>query len=164
MSNWFELSSKEDKELYKKIYKKLKFKPSTVEFPSFVVPSPFISYDLSHCLVDMSQFESLNSDLKNKTLHNLKEVTKKDEFIYGFDWNHASYWVNPHLDFPKTECNEWLVPVFPDGDYYFFLQENLDWGILGHPWEKSITIFGTDLLKAFKNVSPSLFWKVLRKG
>ena len=42
---------------------------------------------------------------------------------------------------------------YPDGDYYFFVQRDLKWGYLGHPWRREIWIFGVPLLDA---LSPRL--------
>ncbi|WP_246426664.1 DUF2716 domain-containing protein [Paenibacillus rhizosphaerae] len=33
-----------------------------------------------------------------------------------------------------------LRSIHPDGDYHFFFARDFSWGILGHPWEETITI------------------------
>ncbi|MER2078549.1 DUF2716 domain-containing protein [Psychrobacillus psychrotolerans] len=47
MKNWLKLSNADYEKVWNKIYDELKFEPSTTDFPSFKVPSPFIIYDVS---------------------------------------------------------------------------------------------------------------------
>lgn len=45
--------------------------------------------------------------------------------------------------------------------YYFFIEENFEFGYLGHPWRQEIWIFGRDLIKEIEQVYPELGWKKL---
>ncbi|PUB08164.1 uncharacterized protein DUF2716 [Paenisporosarcina sp. OV554] len=47
-----------------------------------------------------------------------QELTQKNEYMYAVDWQHPGYWITPRLEFPKSEFNEWTVPIFPNGDYW----------------------------------------------
>jgi hypothetical protein len=40
----------------------------------------------------------------------------------------------------------WPVEIFPDGDYYVFLSEDMTVGTFGHPWEQTLCVFGDPLL------------------
>jgi hypothetical protein len=40
------------------------------------------------------------------------------------------------------------VEVFPDGDYYIFLTEDMSVGRFGHPWRQTLCIFGTGLVES----------------
>ncbi|MFJ7826656.1 DUF2716 domain-containing protein [Psychrobacillus sp. NPDC096623] len=163
MKNWLKLSNAEYEKVWNKIYDELKFEPSTTDFPSFKVPSPFITYDVS---LYFGESEDLDAfvDLEEKVLLVFQEITSKDEYIYALDWQHECYLINSHLDFPKNEFDEWTVPIFPDGDYYFFFHKDFQWGYLGHPWERTITVFGKDLIKMFEKHRPRMFQKILRQG
>lgn len=149
MENWLELSEVEDKKVWTKIYGELKFKPSISDFPSFEVPTPFITYDIS---IYIGESEDLHAyyDLEEKALLVFQKNASQGEYIYALDWQHDCYWINSHLEFEKDEFEEWKVLIFPNGDYYFFIQKDFEWGYLGHPWEKTITIFGKELIKGFK--------------
>lgn len=166
--NWTELTKSEEKTVWKKVYKEFKFKPSISKFPSFVVPSPFITYDISayrNWSGDREEFEKIYKDLEDKSLFAFQKLSNKDECFYALDWQHPCYWINPFLEFPRDEFNdEWTIPIFPDGDYYFFIQKELNWGFLGHPWEKTITVFGKGLIKAFEKYSPRMFNTISRIG
>jgi hypothetical protein len=93
-----------------------------------------------------------------------QELTNDNEYFYALDWNHPCYWVNSFLEFPRDEFNEWIIPIFPDGDYYFFIQKDFNWGFFGHPWEGTITLFGKELIQAIEKNKPKMFNKALRKG
>ncbi|MGF9891181.1 DUF2716 domain-containing protein [Priestia megaterium] len=163
MDNWIPLSDQESKMIWKRIYKEFKFKPSISKFPSFKVPSPFITYDISHLFgeaIDLNLYDLIEEEALNA----FKDNTLANEYILALDWQHECYWVNPHLEFHKDEFGEWMVPVVPNGDYYFFIQKDFKWGLLGHPWEKSITIFGETLINAFNNQHSKVLCSVLRKG
>lgn len=40
----------------------------------------------------------------------------------------------------------WPGSVYPDGDYYLYLDPELRFGTLGHPWEHTLCMFGAPLL------------------
>ena len=89
----------------------------------------------------------------------------EDDWIYALDWHHSYFRYDPRL--PITEHSHWVEDerymgggydayfpdFYPDGDYYFFVQRDLKWGWLGHPWRREIWIFGAPLLHA---LSPRL--------
>lgn len=79
MNNWIELSSLEDKEVWDKIYNEFDFKPSISNFPSFKVPSPFITYDISSLLHWSGEltFDEYYDDLENKSLFFFKNSLRR---------------------------------------------------------------------------------------
>ncbi|GGE71577.1 DUF2716 domain-containing protein [Priestia taiwanensis] len=158
MENWIPLTEKEYDHIWDKVYKELKFEPSISVFPSFQLSSPFITYDISHCFE-----EAEYDDLEEKVWCVFQELTLSNEYILALDWQHECYWVNSHLNFGKDEFVGQILSLFPDGDYYFFIQKDFKWGYLGHPWEKSITIFGEELVNAVHKHKPRMFHKVLRQ-
>ena len=113
MENWIELSSFEENEVWDRIDDEFNFKPSISKFPSFEVPTPYITYDISSYLngsVDSDTYIKICHDLEDKSLLVFQELTKKNEYMYAVDWQHPGYWINPHLEFPKNEFDEWTVP------------------------------------------------------
>lgn len=127
------------------------------------MPSPFITYDISRYFGEFVDLDAYD-ELEEKALLVFKENTAWNEYIMALDWQHECYWVNPHLKFDRNEFDEWIIPIIPNGDYYFFIQKDLKWGYLGHPWEKSITIFGKELIESIKQNKPEMFYKILRHG
>ncbi|MBY0214567.1 DUF2716 domain-containing protein [Priestia aryabhattai] len=164
MKSWVSFNDKEYKQIWKKVYKNFKFKPSIAKFPSFKVPYPFITYDISDYFGESLPGVDTYDDLEEKALLAFKENTLAEEYILALNWQHDCYWVNPRLKFERDEFGEWTIPIFPDGDYYFFIQKDFKWGFLGHPWEQSITIFGKDLISTFDKHKPIMFREILRRG
>ncbi|MGR6899512.1 DUF2716 domain-containing protein [Rummeliibacillus sp. BSL5] len=163
MKNWVPLLEKEMGQIWDRIYNDFEFEPSTSIFPSFNVPHPYITYNVSGYFGDSSDLSAYD-DLEEKVLDVFKECTILGEYILALDWQHECYWINPRLEFERDEFGEWVIPIFPNGDYYFFIQKDFMWGILGHPWENSITIFGKELIDAFNKNKPRMFCKILRQG
>ncbi|MFD3446716.1 DUF2716 domain-containing protein [Microbacteriaceae bacterium 4G12] len=164
MKNWIELSKKEYKNVWDKIYNEFNFKPSISQFPSFTIPSSYITYDVSIMPEDLNVIDNLYNELEEKSLIAFQEITQKNEYIYALNWQHACYWINLNLEFPRDEDGEWTIPIFPDGDYHFFIQKDFQWGYLGHPWEKTITVFGDELISAVDKHRPKVFKNVIRKS
>ncbi|GIN84779.1 hypothetical protein J6TS2_11650 [Heyndrickxia sporothermodurans] len=167
INNWIELTHDEEKNVWSKILNDFQFSPSISKFPSFILPGAFITYNISTYLNwpgDLEEYEMIYKDLEEKSLFAFQELTDPDEYFYALDWQHPCYWVNPYLEFPRDDFNEWTIPIFPDGDYYFFIQKEFNWGFLGHPWEESITIFGSELIEVFEKNCPKMFNTVLRQG
>ncbi|MGG0658691.1 DUF2716 domain-containing protein [Rummeliibacillus pycnus] len=163
MKNWVPFSDKEYDQIWDRIYREFKFEPSISKFPSFEVPNPFITYDISDYFGESVDLDAYD-DLEQKALDVFKESTLVDEYILALDWQHECYWVNSRLKFDRDEFGEWTIPIFPNGDYYFFIQKDFKWGFLGHPWERSITIFGKELINAFDKHKPIMFQKILSQG
>jgi hypothetical protein len=165
--NWIELTQSEEKNVWKKVFNEFQFKPSISKFPSFIVPSPFITYDISpyrNWSGELEEYEEIYKDLEEKSLFAFQALTNDNEYFYALDWQHPCYWVNPFLEFPRDEFNEWIIPILPEGDYYFFIQKEFNWGFLGHPWEETITVFGKELIQVFEKNNPRMLDTIIRIG
>jgi hypothetical protein len=161
INNWIELTESEYDTVWNRVEDELEFKRS------FIVPTPYFIYDISTYLNwsgDIEEFEEIYKELEEKSLFTFRKVTNKDEYFYALDWQHPCYWVNPFLEFPRDEFDEWTIPIFPNGDFYFFIQKDFNWGFLGHPWEQTITVFGQEFIQALEKNSPRMFNSILRKG
>lgn len=148
------LNDKEYRKVWGRFNKEFKFKPSTTEFPSYEVPSPFITYDISH--VDLIEVEMSDEDYE-KIVFAITKTAKNNENVYLLDWQHECFKVS------QLELKDFPLFVFPDGDYTFIVNENFTWGYLGHPWEETITVFG-DLVTELIKCQPYIFSKILRQG
>uniref|UniRef100_UPI0011A4ADE5 DUF2716 domain-containing protein n=1 Tax=Bacillus sp. WP8 TaxID=756828 RepID=UPI0011A4ADE5 len=67
MENWIPLSHQERKLAWETLYRDFKFHPSISRFPSFRVPSPFITYDISAYFEDPSLLHA-DEGLEKKAL------------------------------------------------------------------------------------------------
>lgn len=161
MKNWIPFSKEEYAQIWDRIHRDFKFEPSISKFPSFQVPQPFVTYDISDFFGESADLDAYDN-LEERALDAFKECILDDEYILALNYQHDCFWVNPHLTFERDEWGEWKIPIFPNGDYYFFIHKDFTFGFLGHPWERSITIFGKEFINAFDKQKPSMFRKVLR--
>ena len=97
MKNWMKFTDKESDQIWDRVYSDFEFSPSISIFPSFKVPSPFVTYDISHYFGE-SIYLNVYDDLEEKALLVFKENTAANEYIMVLDWQHECYWVNPHIE------------------------------------------------------------------
>ncbi len=152
LNKWILLNSKEYEDVWDRFEDEFCFNPNIDGDQSFKFSCPYITYDISDCFEGKWTDDDYNN-FDHILLESLILCTKKHEYIYALDWQHAGYWMNPSLNLNLNEDDHrWKIPFFPDGDYYFFLQKDFRWGYLGHPWEKTIYIFGEKLIETFKEL------------
>ncbi len=68
-----------------------------------------------------------------------------DEELTALDWQHPAYRYSPALQ-SLTDAAA-AVPVFPNGDYFAHMTQDLWWGTFGHPWQQTLTIWGVDMIE-----------------
>ena len=153
------LDDNEYKKTWDTVYKKLNFKPSTNKGETpFDIDKPFVVYDLT-------QVSEQNIDDFDEVISNtFSNCIGDDEYMYALDWQHSGFRYNPRIRieqrslYIKDECyqnggyNAFFPDFFPDGDYYFFISINFDWGYLGHPWQQKVWVFGEKLIEEFEKV------------
>ena len=154
------LGEEESKQIWDRINTELQFQPSIrVNTLPFRLSEPYLVLDLA-CAAQ-EQVEKLLAEVPGA----LAACLGEDDWIYALDWHHSYFRYDPRL--PITEHSHWVEDesymgggydayfpdFYPDGDYYFFVQRDLKWGYLGHPWRREIWIFGDPLLDA---LSPTL--------
>lgn len=66
------------------------------------------------------------------------------------DWVHPSVLFRPHkVDGPREVPGWDTGGLFPNGDYTIHLGRDDAFGIVGHPWEQSLCVFGAPAVGAF---------------
>ena len=160
MGAWIDLTERETDGAWNRARLQLQFRPSVKaeDWPGILEPNPFQTFSVGH-FWDALDREHLVADLESKAAKMLQACTAPAGRLYALDWQHRCYWLNPHA---LASGVRWTVPAYPDGDYYMFFSENLDFGWFGHPWEQSICVFGSRLLRALDANKPALFTEVMR--
>lgn len=150
MNSWIPMTSDQYRLAWDKMYEDFKFKPSihSSDWPSFRLPSPFVTYDVTEYT------DEDIDDLEEKCISCLRAITVPEEYIYALDWQHQCYLYYPHRERGDVGAR---IGFYPDGDYCFFLQKDFKWGYLGHPWEHSISLFGETLIHQFEADRPTIF-------
>ena len=154
------LDEEESKQIWDRINAELRFQPSVrVDQLPFQLSEPYLVLDLTYATQE--QVEKLLAEVPGA----LAACLGEDDWIYALDWHHSYFRYDPRL--PITEHSHWVEDesymgggydawfpdFYPDGDYYFFVQRDLKWGWLGHPWRREIWLFGAPLIGA---LSPKL--------
>jgi hypothetical protein len=145
----------------------LAFRPSvsSEHWPSIHEPYPSITYAIGHIFnADGAEATRLEEDLAQKTLAAFRRCTYAHQWLYALDWQHACYRFYPHQPFLAHNLEAWSVSVLPNGDYSIFLAQDFSFGIFGHPWEKTMCVFGQGLLDAFAQDQPLLFTRIVRRN
>lgn len=112
-------------------------------FPGIREPVPSATWSL----------DSLNDDPGYRKLyrfrttveHTLAACTPDGASVLVLDWQHNCFRVRPDL-LADGEAPGWPLSPYPDGDYCIFLAEDFSFGSFGHPWERTVCLFGADLL------------------
>ncbi|MEU1481343.1 DUF2716 domain-containing protein [Streptomyces sp. NPDC005760] len=151
---WEAMPEEESEARWSRFIDRFRFRPGVhpEDWPAVDEPAPSVTYDLTP-LFEAAEPESsaVLDRLERQVLASLTEAFPAGERLAVLDWQHTGQWFRPHLaaDVP------WPVPVFPNGDYHLFLTEDLTDGILGHPWERTLCVFGPRLTAT---LVPRLNW------
>ncbi|MCY9105985.1 DUF2716 domain-containing protein [Bacillus atrophaeus] len=159
MMNWHALSHTKQDQIWSHVNKLVKWKPGS-RFHHITPPDPYRVFDISSGVSGKASNDDVvrvPNDLETSILKAFQSCTGNQDVIYALDWQHDSYTFSPHQAMPKDEFGDWPVPIFPDGDYYFFFHQGFSLGLLGDPWKCTITVFGEELLKAIDKYRPILF-------
>ena len=58
--------------------------------------------------------------------------------------------------------NAYFPSFFPDGDYYFFIDEKFRFGYLGHPWRQEIWVWGEKLIARMDEIYSALGFRKIK--
>ena len=157
-------------EIWEWIYKILKFSPNVCGGHDFSNGYPF-QIPFVYTVYGIDQMKELKCNKMDKLVQKaFLKATKKGQRLFALDWQHSGFIYDPRKK--DEQESVWVeeknclnggytanFPSFyPDGDYYFFIDENLKFGYLGHPWRKEVWIFGDVLVKEFEKIYSALGW------
>lgn len=155
------LGEEEYNQIWDRIEEELYFQPSIhVNKPPFQLPAPWVIHNLT-CYPIEEQGERFEDTVRQALIDCLGD----DPWCYALDWQHSGFHYDPRQ--PQEGYSLWAEDAryngggynacfpdfYPDGDYYFFIQRDLNWGYLGHPWRRELWLFGAPLIEA---LSPKL--------
>ncbi|MBR0484558.1 MAG: DUF2716 domain-containing protein [Oscillospiraceae bacterium] len=161
--------------IWNQVYEKLKFSPSCIyRGHSMNVPLPFQIPEIYAVYGIDSMTDSQIDLLSLKMPEILISVTESGQKIYALDWQHSAFLFDPRKSeemksFRKEDeryadggYSVYFPAFLPDGDYYFFIGQNFQFGYLGHPWRQEVWIFGEKLLTEIEKVYPEFGWNKIK--
>ena len=156
MKNWTLISDLEAECFWNIIYNEFQFQPNKVCKELILLPKPNILYDISNFYNDGFK-EELYNNLHESAIIWFKDISEGSR-IYAFNWQHECYSFLPELPFEKDEFDEWLISVFPNGDYIFFMSSDFKNGIFADGINLSISFFGEKIIKSLEFNKPNIFF------
>lgn len=154
--------------IWDKVYETLKFTPSMDKsITPFEIKEEYSIYSFDFNEITEKQIDMMNELIKNI----FANISKDDTKMYALDWQHSAFLYNPkkkeeQKSFWKEDNRYWgggynayFPSFFPDGDYYFFIEENFRFGYLGHPWRQEIWVWGEELIARMDEIYSTIGFK-----
>ncbi|MFG1781390.1 DUF2716 domain-containing protein [Rhodococcus oryzae] len=123
------------------------FRPGVTpeSWPAITEPTPSVTFDLADtggsAASRSARFDAVNAEALRCFV---TEFADEPTFVV-LDWQHPGYSFDAATH-AATRDTEWRVPVYPNGDYYIFAREGFAEGTFGHPWERTLCVFGERLV------------------
>ena len=163
--------------VWDKVYEKLNFKPSCeyrghsmeVDLP-FEIEGNYAVYGIEKMCefkIEQKEFEEIIRNL-------FISITNEGRRMYALDWQHSAFLFEPRkIEEQKSVWKEdnryhgggynaYFPDFYPDGDYYFFIDEFFEFGYLGHPWRQEIWVFGNKLIEKADEIYKDLGWEKIK--
>lgn len=158
MKNWKLLNEIENKSVWSFVYDKLDFQPHNKNQKEILnIPHPNKCFDIS-MFYDDGFNEKLYNDLHATALFWFERISNGRE-MYALNWQQDSFSFRSNLPFEKNDFNEWLIPVFPNGDYLFFLNRELTNGIFADGINFKLSFWGENLLNTLEDKPSEILFK-----
>ena len=165
---WVELDWDAGKVLWAGFADRYQFRASISPggWPAIVEPTPSVVWDLRPVFEGdyPGGFTAGSREVAGLVLGTVQDCTEWWESIVFHDWVHPSCLFRPHKVDEPEEVPGWDVGgLFPNGDYTIFVGRDYAFGILGHPWERSLCVFGQTAMAAFATRNQGILTTVLRR-
>ena len=152
--------------VWDRVYQTFHFCPSTnTSVVPFSIALPHVVYDI--CGTSKSRPDQFDQLITAAFIR----CTLPGERLYAMDWQHSSFLFDPRI--PEQMCLQYVEDTrcfsggyhaffpdyFPDGDYYFFIDEQFRFAYLSYPWRQEVWIAGEILIHEFAKIAPQLGWR-----
>ena len=154
------LTNEEELAIWHRFGERYRFRPSVyrADWPGIAEPPPFKTFSIDH-FYGAPILPAMERQFEELARRTFCACVALNDRLYALDWQHPSYWLYPHKLIPGQP---WMIPAFPNGDYYIFIGAAIDFGWFGHPWERSICVFGKVALAALELTGSTLLTMALR--
>jgi hypothetical protein len=158
---WQKLTVEEKEDIWERFDSQFGFyqRRMKVNSPAIAEPTPSLTWAI------LAGSECRDADLTLKVLAGLQRATKPGERLYALDslrW-YEHYTFDPHR-LESTSRDNWALPVYTDDNYAIVLAPDFRFGVFGNPLEKTLCIFGSQLIEAMGDDLPQAFGRVVRKN
>jgi hypothetical protein len=167
MDVWVELDDA-DRGLWEEFAERYHFRAGTSprSWPAIDEPTPSITWDLSRVFAGdcLGGFKTGMRRVAEFVLGTLQGCTVWYESVVLHDRAHPSRVIRPHAVGSVDDVPGWDTGgLFPNGDYTIFVDPRYRFGILGHPWEQSLCVFGDEALRAVSKRDIGILGPIIRR-
>jgi hypothetical protein len=165
---WVDLDWEAGKVLWSDFAEQFQFRAGITakDWPAIAEPAPSVVWDLSPIFsgAGTDGFVAGALAVAGLVLGTLQDCTDWYATVAFHDWVHPSGLFRPHSVDEPQEVPGWDTGgLFPNGDYTIFVGRDHAFGILGHPWEQSLCVFGDCAVGAFTARNNGVLAKILRR-
>ncbi len=156
--------------VWDRVYETLKFNPSMKNnIIPFEIEEEYVIYAIDE--MTEKQLDAMENMLDNI----FSDICKDGSQMYALDWHHSAFLYDPHnkeeqRSFWKEDSryigggyNAYFPGYFPDGDYYFFIEERFRFGYLGHPWRQEVWVWGNELITKIDEICDEIGFKKVKE-
>jgi hypothetical protein len=161
---WAVLDDAEREAIWDRFYARFDFRASMTNFPGFAEPADSTTFSLSAMYGDEDRYWQIRRGCEAAFLAAARSAVPADGHLYALDWQHPAYRFWPHGPVETDHLGDWTVPFLPNGDYYCFVDPDLRFGTLGHPWEETLCLFGAPFSTALAGALIDLLGMPIRRG
>lgn len=123
MRNFKQLTQEEYDKVWDQFYNLFHFNPGINNFPAIKTNKPQLKFDIKNFF---SKNDNHLTKLEEVALTLFNRISKFGDRLYALNWQHQCYDFDPRKQMDRDEFGEWIVPVFPNGDYYIFLTKDFE--------------------------------------
>jgi hypothetical protein len=159
MRSDLQLNEEQYRDIWVWVDENMSFRPHCRKGHDFFPWKPF-EIPVRHVVYGFENMKKEHADVMDDLIDQaFLNVTKEGQRIYALDWQHDGYLYDPRQF--RKEPHYWFPGYYPDGDYYFHIDEYLQFGYLSHPWRQEVWIFGDALIEEFQRIYSQLGWDLL---
>jgi hypothetical protein len=163
---WINLPPYRSDRVWDRFDESFQFNPSVYErdWPTFREPAPSITWDIGYLLDAFDPWRNPEAAPYNVALWKaLCQWVPEEEPVLALDWQHASYEFYPHRFHSPEQPRNWCIPALPASEYHLFVTQDHRLGSLGHPWAKTLCIFGEGFVESYLQFTPLRLDKIIRR-
>ena len=161
---WHRLTVEDKEDIWERFDSRFRFDQSRFAPDAWAIsePTPSVAWSVGSApAADRAGAGSLTMTI----LSGLQSATKPGERLFAFApprW-YENYTFDPHrLESPSRDS--WAVSVNPDDGFAILLTPDLRFGVFVNPVERTICIYGEELLAAMGDDMPTAFGRVVRRN
>jgi hypothetical protein len=165
---WVELEPDVERVLWAEFAQRFQFRAGVnpKSWPAIVEPAPSGVWDLAPIFESeaVGGFAAGSRQVAALVLGTLQDCVEWPETVAFHDGVHPSLLFRPHTADRPEDVPGWDVGgLFPNGDYTILIGRDFAFGIVGHPWERSLCVFGEPAVAAFARRNRGILHTVLRR-